>query len=208
MFLCDICTLTVNHCRSVLALDTRCVNEERCNYCDMRCDICLQPTLKRFETKEYPNLGIVQCCSEACSKLIFTGYKNFFMQDGNLERQKLRSEKEIMQGLFTIEDLEYSGLKTSILFVVCEATKKISDMYSIPSGLKYIKFWHRSIYKPTCIEYAIDGDFNAINVLKFEDSVSAFSGGEMTEMMHQHHKAVVLAGVPYRYFVYSKYDEH
>lgn len=118
------------------------------------------------------------------------------------EGSKIQSEKEVVQGWLTIEDQQYLGLKTSILFSVCEATEKISDMYSIPSGFKYIKFWHRSVYKPTCIEYTIDANFNAFDVLKFEDLTSAFSGGEMTEMMHQHHKTFVLAGIPYRYFVW------
>lgn len=169
----------------------------------MRCDVCLQPTLHRFETKEYPNLGTVQCCSEACSKFIFTGCKKFFMHQRSMEKEKFQSEKEIMQGCFTIEDPQYSGLKTAVQFVVCEATKEISHLYSIPSGLKYIKFWHRSIYKPTCIEYTIDSDFKAVDVLKFDDHIEAFSSGEITEMMQQHHKTIVLAGIPYHLTILS-----
>ncbi len=187
------CTI---HCRSPLALDTRCVSE-KCNYCDMRCDICLQPVLHRFETRQYCTLGEVQCCSEKCSKFLFAGCQEIFMHEREVEGEKLQKHEEIMQGWFTIADPQYSGLKTTVQFVICEATKDTSSLYSIPSGTKYIKFWHRSIYKPNCIEYTIDGDFNALDVISIKSLMASFSDGEIKEMMSQLHKTIILAGVPY-----------
>lgn len=60
-------------------------------------------------------------------------------------------------------------------------------------------FWHRSIYKPICIEYTIDDDFNAVRLLDFEDSKTVFSEGELIEMMKQLHEMLVKVGVPYRF---------
>lgn len=178
--------------RANLTLDTRCV-KERCIYCDMRCDVCLEPTLDRFDLKKFPSLGEVQCCSELCSRFLFTGSKECAIIDENVEWQK--GQMVEMQGCFTVDDLQYPGLKTVVQFMVCQTAENFGGN-SI--GTKYIMLWHRSLPRSTCIEYAIDSDFNAVKVLDFEGS-QVFSDGEVTEMMKQLHEMLVKIGIPYRF---------
>lgn len=103
-----------------------------------------------------------------------------------------KSEREIMHGWFTTEDPQYSGLKTTVQYSIYQMTKDVSSL----SGIK-IKVWHRNVYKPASIEYIIDGDFNATEVLKVEDAIASFSDEEIKEMMSLFHKVIVQAGVPY-----------
>ena len=156
----------------------------------MRCDICLQPILRPFKSKHYHSLGDVQCCSETCSKFLFSGCKESFVHRRKSEGEKF--ERELMHGWFSTEDPRCPGLKTTVQYSICQATKEVLSL----SGIA-IKVWHRNIYKPTCIEYTIDEDFNATKVLKIEGTTASFSDEETKEMMIQLHKAIVLAGVPY-----------
>lgn len=163
----------------------------------MRCDVCLQPSRDHFKVMEFPTLGNVYCCSELCSKFLLSGSRECIVTD-EIE-DVLKGEKAIMQGCFTIDDLDYPGLKTTVQFVVRQTSEGIKGLHSIPPGTMYIKLWQRSIHKPNCIEYTIDKDFNAIEVLNPDNLNFVFSDAEVKEMMIQLHDMLIKAGIPYRY---------
>ena len=200
MLFCII-LLLLQFYRFVPPLDTRCTND-RCNYCKMRCDVCLQPCLHHHKLETFPTLGPVRTCSEICTKYLFSGKNEFAVvkDKTKLADFSLKGHTEILYGTFSSDDLDYIGLKTHIFVSVIQSNDEAEGVLSIPSGLKYVKLWHHSIYKPHCIEYIIDDDFNAIELLPFKDSVSVFSSGEEKEMMHQFHEILVCSGIVYQYF--------
>ena len=185
-----------------LCLDTRCI-KERCIYCDMRCDICLQPCLNRFKIVTYPTLGEVHCCSEQCSEYLFTEESkrehSFALHKVASEIASQTGHARILWGYFTIEDTNYPGLNTTVQYTVRQASKDITGPYFIKRGTQYITLWSRSIYKPFCIEYTIDDDFNAIELLNSVDSGKIFSHAEEQEMMNQLHEMLVKSGIPYHF---------
>lgn len=197
--------LNFNHVafhRVNLRLDTRCINE-RCIYCDMRCDICLQPCLDRFKIVTFQTLGEVHCCSEPCSEYLFTEEskreKSFALHRVPKEIASQTGHARILWGFFTIEDTTYPGLNTTVQYTVRQASKDLTGLYSITYGTQYVTLWSRSIYKPFCIEYIIDDDFNAIELLNRADSGKIFSHDEEKEMMHQLHEMIVKSGIPYHF---------
>lgn len=194
------CFSLFHFCRAVLTLDTRCKHE--CIYCEKRCDVCLQPCLEHFTSRKFPILGKVQCCSELCSKSLFTGPKECVITDK--AEESLNGHKVTMQGCFTGDDLEYPGLMTTVQFIVCQTTEDIKGLYSIPSGVEFVMLWFRSIDKPTCIEYAVDNGFNAIEVLNSEESKVVFSDGEVNEMVSRLHELLVEVVIPYRFATLMK----
>ena len=187
--------------RFVPPLDTRCTND-RCIYCDIRCDVCLQPCLHRHKLETFPTLSLVQTCSEVCTTYLFSCRKEcgVVKDKTKLADFSLKGHTEILYGSFSLDDVNYIGLKTHIFFSVVQSNDEAEGVLSIPSGLKYVKLWHHSIYKPLCIEYIIDDDFNAIELLTFKDSVSVFSPGEEKEMVHQFHEMLIRSGIVYQYF--------
>ena len=172
----------------------------------MRCDVCLQPCLDRFKIMRFPTLGEVHCCTELCSESLLTGSMKGTILHKREESVVQKGHKEIICGYFTIDDLQYPGLKTAVQFIVSQTTEDITGLYSIPCGSKYIVLWHRSIYKPTCIEYMIDDNFNAIEMLNPQESGRIFSREEEREMMNQLHYMLVRIGIPYHFNALQFHD--
>ena len=171
----------------------------------MRCDICLQPCLKWFKTVSFPTLGKVQCCSEQCSEYLFTEdskrEKSFALHKVANEIASQTGHARILWGYFTIEDTNHPGLNTTVQYTVRQASEDIMGLCSITCGTQYVTLWSRSIYKPFCIEYIIDDDFNAVELLlnSVADSEKIFSHAEEKEMMNQLHEMLVKSGIPYHF---------
>ena len=165
----------------------------------MRCDVCLQPCLHRHKLETFPTLSLVQTCSEVCTTYLFSCRKEceVVKDKTKLADFSLKGHTEILYGSFSLDDVNYIGLKTHIFFSVVQSN---DEAEGVSPGLKYVKLWHHSIYKPLCIEYIIDDDFNAIELVPFKDSVSVFSSEEEKEMMRQFHKILVRSGIVYQYF--------
>ena len=183
-------------CRIACVLDTRC--QEKCLYCDMRCDFCLTPCLHRHKYNEFPHVGVVQSCTELCTNALFAGKINHF-----LEKTKDRKgqfvpfgHEELMRGYFSVEPDDTVGLKTIVIFSLCQT----NDRFGVPFGTKYVKFWQRSLRRPYLVEYSVDDQFNPIAMLDVNPeciSTPVFSPGEEAEMMHQFHQMLVRIGIPY-----------
>lgn len=179
-------------------LDTRCW-QKNCNYCDMRCDCCLQPCLDRYEVKSMARFSTVQSCSKKCSDVMFNGAATDnctlqrILEDG--ENFVPSGHKELYRGEFSTKSEAYPSLYAKIIFSVCESNGKDQVL---PPKTKYIKFWQRSLEKPFCIEYVIDDQFNAIEMIHFHKSKSTFSPGEERELMYQFHDMLVKLGIPYQ----------
>ena len=169
----------------------------------MRCDICLQPCLNRFKIVAFPTLGEVHCCNEQCSNYLFTEdskrEKSFALHKVANKIASQTGHAIILWGYFTVEDTDYPGLNTTVQYTVQQASEDITGLYSIPCGTQYVTLWSRSIYKPFCIEYTIDDDFNAIELLGSADSGKSFSHAEEKEMMNQLHEMLVKSGIPYHF---------
>lgn len=168
----------------------------------MRCDVCLRSCLQRHKLETFPTLSLVQTCSEACTKYLFSGKKEcaVIKDKTTLADISLKGHTEILYVSFSLDDADYIGLKTHIFFSVTQSNDEAEGVFPVPSGFMYVKLWHHCIYKPLCIEYIIDDDFNAIELITFKDSMSVFSPGEEKEMMHQFHEMLVRSGVVYQYF--------
>ena len=169
----------------------------------MRCDICLQPCLNQFKIVTFPMLGEVHYCSEQCSEYLFTEEskreKGFALHKVAEDIASQTGHAKILWGYFTIEDPEYPGLNTTVQYTVRQTSENLKGLYSIPCGTQYITLWSRSIYKPFCIEYFIDDDFNAVELLNPTDSGKIFSHAEEKEMMNQLHKMIIKSGIPYHF---------
>ena len=169
----------------------------------MRCDVCLQPCLNRFKIVNFPELCEVHCCSEQCSNYLFTDNSktenSFALHKVAKDTASETGHAHILWGYFTIEDNDYPGLNTTVQYTVRQACKDIKGLYSISSGTQYVTLWSRSVYKPFCIEYAIDDDFNATELLNSTDSGKIFSHAEEKEMMNQLHEMLVKSGIPYHF---------
>jgi len=165
----------------------------------MYCDVCLQPCFDRFEVKSFPHLGEVHTCGEQCSQFLFTKPNKDSFAFRKVKEGTIEGHTNVVWGHFAIEDLDYPGLNTTVQFRVSHTTEDITGLYSIPCGTKYICLWSRCIYNPFCLEYTIDDDFNAIEVLDIESSGIIFSCREEKEMMRQLHEVLVKAGIPYHY---------
>lgn len=180
--------------------------QKNCNYCDMRCDCCLKPFSKCYETLSIAKFGTVQSCCKECSTILFS------TADGNrCKFQKIRenSEKfvpnehaEFYRGKLSITSQTYPDLNALIVFSVCQSIdqEEKHNTHQILSApcTKYIKLWQRSIEKPMCIEYTVDDQFNAIEMVHFQESKSTFSPGEERELMYQFHDMLVRFGIPYQ----------
>ena len=169
----------------------------------MYCDVCLQPCFDRFAVKTFPILEEVHTCSEQCSHCLFTKPNKDSFAFWRLKEGTIKGHTKVVWGYFMIEDLDYPGLNTAVQFRVSQTTEDIVGLYSIPCSTKYISLWSRCIYNPFFLEYTIDDEFNAIEVLDTESSGIIFSHGEEKEMMSQLHEVLVQAGVPYHYAALS-----
>ena len=167
----------------------------------MRCDCCLKPCLDRYEVKSFSKFGSVQSCSRECSNILFED------ADGcNLQRIPEDSKNfvpnghvELYRGKFSTTSQVFPGLSSKIIFSICQSKgQDHSDYQSLPPTTKYIKFWQKSLEKPFCIEYTIDDQFNALEMIHFQGSRSVFSPGEERELMYQFHDMLIRFGIPYR----------
>ena len=167
----------------------------------MRCDCCLKPCLDRYELKSFVRFGTIQSCSKECSDILFEDV------DGcNLQRIHEESEMfvpnghvEFCRGRFSTMSKMFPGLSARIVFSICQSKgQNYDDNYVLPPSTKYIKFWQKSLEKPFCIEYAIDNEFNALEMLHFQGSKSVFSPGEERMLMHEFHDMLIKIGVPYQ----------
>lgn len=189
-----------NYCfsfRIPCTLDTRCW-QKNCNYCDMRCDCCLQPCLHRYEIKSIVNFNTVQSCSKECSNILFNGHDKCVLRRiiGDSEQFVLPRHMELYRGEISLNSQRYPGLCSKIIFSICQSGQH--DHEFLAPSTKYIKLWQRSLEKPFCVEYIIDDQFNAVKMIHFQGSKSTFSPGEEIEMVHQFHDILVSFGIPYR----------
>lgn len=162
----------------------------------MRCDSCLRPCLHRYEVKSIVNFNTVQSCSKECSNILF-GHEKCRLKRivDDSEMFVSLGHTELYRGEFSL-DSRFSGLSYKIFFSICQRRGQSRD--SLPPSTKYVKFWQRSLEKPYCVEYLIDDQFNALEMIHFQESKSAFSPGEEIEMMHQFHDMLVKLGIPYQ----------
>lgn len=199
LLLCFVCSF----CRISCVLDTKC--QEKCLYCDMRCDFCFTPTLIRHKYGKFPDVGVVQSCTESCTNALFAG-----TIDHSLEEMKGKKgqfvpvgHEELLRGCFSIESNYATGLKTTVIFSLCQSISVADDHdspFNVPTGIKYIKLWQRSLHRPYLVEYVVDEQFNPTAMLDVTPncvSMPVFSPGEEAEMMHQFHRMLVRIGIPY-----------
>ena len=144
----------------------------------------------------------MQCCSEECSEYLFTEdskrEKSFALHKVAHEIASQTGHARILWGYFTIEDTNHPGLNTTVQYTVRQASEDIRGL--ITCGTQYVTLWSRSIYKPFCIEYTIDDDFNAVELLNsVVDVENIFSYAEEKEMMNQLHEMLVKSGIPYHF---------
>lgn len=169
----------------------------------MRCDICLQLCFNQFKIATFHTLKEVRCCSKQCSKYLFTedskSEQSFGLHKVANEIASQTGHSRILWGYFTVEDTNCPGLNTTVQYTVRQASEDIIGLYSIACGTQYVTLWSRSIYKPFCIEYTIDDDFNAIELLDSTNSGKIFSHAEEKEMMNQLHEMLVKSGIPYHF---------
>lgn len=164
----------------------------------MRCDCCLQPCLNRYEVRSIVNFSTVQSCSSECSSVLFGPEENCVLNKnrGDSEMFVVPGHKELYRGEFSHNSQHFSGLSSKIFFSICQSNGHSHG--SLPPSTKYIKLWQRSLEKPFCVEYSIDDQFNAVEMIHFQGSKSTFSPGEELEIMHQFHDTLVKLGIPYQ----------
>lgn len=185
-------------CRNLCTLDMRCW-QRKCNYCDMRCDCCLRPCLNRYEVKYFPKFGEVQSCSKDCSDILFDNDDCCNLQriPKELEHFVPSGHIELYRGSFSTES-SYPGLNTIVIFSICQSKGQDSNRYKFsPSAVRYVKLWQRSLEKPFFVEYVIDEQFNAIEIIHFQRSKPELSVEER-KLMYQFHDMLVNIGIPYQ----------
>ena len=167
----------------------------------MRCDCCLKSCLDRYEVKSIVGFGTIQSCSKECSDTLFKDVDGCHLQRINEESEKFvaSGHVEYYRGTFSTTSKMFPGLSTRIIFSICQRIEQGSDYYCASQPFtKYIKLWQKSLEKPFCIEYAIDNQFNALEMLHFHGSKSEFSPGEERMLMHQFHDMLIKIGIPYQ----------
>ena len=95
---------------------------------------------------------------------------------------------EFYRGTFSTTSIAFPGLSARIVFSICHSKGQDKDYHHASQhSTKYIKLWQRSLEKQVFIEYAIDDQFNALEMLHFQGSKSEISPGEERMLMHQFH---------------------
>lgn len=167
----------------------------------MRCDCCLKSCLDRYEVKSFVRFGTIQSCSKECSDILFEDVDRCSLQRIHKESEKFvpNGHVEFYRGIFSTKSKTFPGLSARIVFSVCQSKGQDKDYHHASQrSTKYIKLWQRSLEKPFFIEYAIDDQFNALEMLHFQGSKSEFSPGEERMLMHQFHDMLIKLGVPYQ----------
>lgn len=175
--------------RVIPSLDSRCSNS--CIYCKKRCDVCMQLCSDEKYKAQNLVLGIVQCCSDVCYNSVFVGTEGVVIEKAQINALP-KEHVELMSGYISI-DLKQLGFKATLHFAIFCAREEYSD------GSKYIQLWYHSIYKPLCIEYVIDNNFNPLCIHSSDQSEPVFTPEEEKESMLQYHNMLVESGVFYEY---------
>ena len=152
-----------------------------------------------YKLVTFPAIGDVFCCSKTCADTLFS--ESAETRYSLTPTVKIcEGYDELLKGFFKVDDKQHSELMTTVYFSVCQLqqdTTTTSLYSSLSSGLKFIQLSHRCIYKPLFIEYAIDDDFNAIEVLNPVNENRSFTSEEMKCIMNEVHQMVVRVGIPY-----------
>ena len=154
------------------------------------------------KTKEYSDFGIAHCCSDSCYNFLSSGTSKVIIEKIPEHLAMLNTSEghfEYLRGYISIIDHKHFDFQSTVFFSICQSGKEMGGYFTVPSELKYVRLWYWNIYKPICIEYVVDDDFNPVKLLEFEDCGSVFSQAEEIQLMLEYHEILVVGQVPYHF---------
>lgn len=186
------------------SLDSTCFQSQKCFYCQKLCDVCMKPCFQEEpKLKDYSTFGIAHCCSDLCHTFLTSETDNIIFENVPESSSSLtftsEGHFEYLRGYFSIIDQKHFDFQSTVFFSICQSGKEVNGYFTVPSTTKYVRLWYWNIYKPLCLEYVVDHDFNPVKLLDFEHSGSVFSEVEEKELMLEHHQLLVAFGVPYHF---------